>query len=274
MKLKQLIIKSIVLLLLPFLGRSQYLEIGITGGGSNFLGDVGPYSFDLPQGYHAGFLMRYNFNRFWSIRAQANYGLLQSDDARSSIALRKERNLSFRSVVREAYIVAEFNFFEYQPGTKLWHTPYINGGFGVFSFNPEAQFDGNWYELRELRTEGQGTSVGNSAPYAEASSFFIFSLGYKFALGSFTSLAIESSFRSTYTDYLDDVSGFYADPMVLENEVSLLSANLADRSFSGSDKENILRGDPSNQDWYIFTGISIQFKFGELYEKCANFVGN
>jgi hypothetical protein len=99
-------------------------------------------------------------------------------------------------------------------------------------------------------------------------------LGYKFALGSFTSLAIESSFRSTYTDYLDDVSGFYADPMVLENEVSLLSANLADRSFSGSDKENILRGDPSNQDWYIFTGISIQFKFGELYEKCANFVGN
>jgi hypothetical protein len=274
MKLKQLIIKSIVLLLLPFLGRSQYLEIGIAGGGSNFLGDVGPYSFDIPQGYHGGFLVRYNFNRFWSLRAQANYGLIEADDARSNIAFRNERNLSFRSVVQEVYAVAEFNFFEFQPGTKLWHTPYINGGFGIFSFNPEAQFDGEWYGLRDLRTEGQGTSVGTSAPYAEASSYFIFSLGYKFALGSFTTLALESSFRSTNTDYLDDVSGFYADPAVLEAEVSQLSANLADRSLSGSNKENILRGDPSTQDWYIFTGISIQFKFGELYEKCASFVGN
>jgi hypothetical protein len=274
MKLKQLIIKSIVLLLLPLLGRSQYLEIGIAGGGSNFIGDVGPYSLDVPQGYHAGFLMRYNFNRHWSFRAQANYGLIQADDDRSNMSIRNERNLSFRSEIREAYVVAEFNFFQYQPGTKLWHTPYINGGFGLFSFNPEAKIDGEWYELRPLKTEGQGTSVGAGAPYANASSFFIFSLGYKFALGSYTSLAIETSFRSTYTDYLDDVSGFYANPAVLENEVSPLSATLADRSFSGSDKENILRGDPSNQDWYIFTGISIQFKFGELYEKCANFVGN
>ena len=274
MKLKQLIIKSIVLLILPFLGRSQYMEIGIAGGGSNFLGDVGPYSFDIPQGYHAGFLMRYNFNRFWSVRAQANYGLIEADDARSNIAFRNERNLSFRSVVQEVYAVAEFNFFEFQLGTKLWHTPYINGGFGIFSFSPEARFDGQWYDLRTLRTEGQGTSVGTAAPYAEASSYFIFSLGYKFALGSFTTLALESSFRSTNTDYLDDVSGFYADPEILEAEVSQLSANLADRSLSGSNKENILRGDPSTQDWYIFTGISIQFKFGELYEKCADFVGN
>lgn len=274
MKHKQLIIKTIVLLLWPFLGRSQYAEIGISAGGSNFLGDVGPYSIDLPQGYHAGFLFRYNFNRFWSLRLQGNYGLVQADDARSSLNYRQERNLSFRSEIREAYAVAEFNFFEYQPGTKLWHTPYINGGFGVFGFSPEANLNGDWYDLRTLRTEGQGTSAGSSAPYAEASSFFIFSLGYKFALGSFTSLAVESSFRSTYTDYLDDVSGFYADPQILVDEVSPLSATFADRSLSQSDKENILRGDPSNRDWYIFTGISITFKFGELYERCANFVGN
>lgn len=103
--------------------------------------------------------------------------------------------------------------------------------------------------------------------------FFVFSLGYKWSLGSFTSIALETSFRNTYTDYVDDVSGYYAQPQVLREEVSELSATLADQSLSQSNKENILRGDPTNRDWYIFTGFTLQFKFGELYEKCENFIG-
>jgi len=83
---------------------------------------------------------------------------------------------------------------------------------------------------------------------------------------------LESSFRNTYTDYLDDVSGYYAEPIILREEVSELSATLADRSLNQSNKENILRGDPTNRDWYIFTGVTMQFKFGELYEKCADFI--
>tara|TARA_B100001115_G_C15833306_1_gene416268 strand:- start:1280 stop:2104 length:825 start_codon:yes stop_codon:yes gene_type:complete len=273
MKHKSFIIKSILLLILPLCSTAQYLEAGINGGGSNFLGDVGPYRIDVPRGYHAGLLFRYNFNRYWSLRFQGNYGMIAADDANSTLDERKERNLNFRSEIWEAYAAAEFNFFEFEPGTKLNHTPYINAGFGIFSFNPEANYNGDWIALRPLRTEGQGTSLGSGSPYATASSYFIFSLGYKWGLGRFSSIAIESSFRNTYTDYLDDVSGYYADPVVLSTEVSELSATLADRSLSQSNKENILRGDPTNRDWYIFTGITLQFKFGELYEKCANFIG-
>ncbi len=273
MKHKSFIIKSILFLLLPFMGSAQYLELGVNAGGTNFLGDVGPYRIDIPRGYHAGFLMRYNFNRYWSVRFQGNYGWISADDANSGLTERQERNLSFRSEIWEAYAVAEFNFFEFEPGTKQNHTPYINAGFGIFGFDPEANLDGSWIDLRSLRTEGQGTSVGTSAPYATASSFFVFSLGYKWSLGRFTSIALESSFRNTYTDYVDDVSSYYADPQVLREEVSELSATLADRSLSQSNKENILRGDPTNRDWYIFTGFTLQFKFGELYEKCENFIG-
>jgi hypothetical protein len=274
MKHKSFIIKSILFLLVPLFGQAQYLEAGINGGGSNFIGDVGPYRVDAPRGYHGGLLLRYNFNRYWSLRFQGNYGSIAAADANSNFTDRQERNLSFRSQIWEGYVAAEFNFFEFEPGTKMNHTPYINAGYGLFSFSPEASLDGTWYDLRSLRTEGQGTSAGGGAPYATASSFFVFSLGYKWSLGSYSSIALESSFRSTYTDYLDDVSGYYIDPEILIEEVSELSATLADRSLSQSNKENILRGDPTNNDWYIFTGFTLQFKFGKLYEKCANFIRN
>ncbi len=272
MKHKSFIIIALIIASLPFAAKAQYLEAGFNGGGSNFIGDVGPYRIDLPRGYHGGLLLRYNFNRYWSIRFQGNYGLIAADDANSGLDERKERNLSFRSEIWEVYSAAEFNFFEFEPGTKMNHTPYINAGFGVFTFNPQARYNGSWYDLRPLRTEGQGTSVGASAPYATASSYFVFSLGYKWSLGRYSAFALESSFRSTYTDYLDDVSGYYADPQILVEEVSELSATLADRSLSQSNKENLLRGNPSTNDWYIFTGFTLSFKFGELYEKCSDFI--
>lgn len=273
MKHKHFII-NIVLFLLPLFSTGQYLEIGVNGGGSNFIGDVGNYGMDLPRGFHAGALFRYNFNNHWAVRINANYGQIEARDSWSSLEDRQNRNLSFRSEIREAYAVAEFNFFPFEPGRKsMSHTPYINGGFGVFSFSPEAQYESQWYDLRSLRTEGQATSFGGGSPYATASSFFVFSLGYKWSIARWSSIALESSFRTTYTDYLDDVSGYYADPEVLSEEVSELSRILADRSLSPSNKENTLRGNPANRDWYIFTGITIQFRFGELYEKCASFVG-
>ena len=105
--------------------------------------------------------------------------MIAADDANSTLDERKERNLNFRSEIWEAYAAAEFNFFEFEPGTKLNHTPYINAGFGIFSFNPEANYNGDWIALRPLRTEGQGTSLGSGSPYATASSYFIFSLGYE-----------------------------------------------------------------------------------------------
>jgi hypothetical protein len=270
---KQFIFKIIVALS-PLLSWGQYSEIGVYGGGSNFLGDVGPYGLDLPQGYSAGIFYRYNFDYHWSVRAQANYGFIKATDSRSNIDFRKDRNLSFQSEIWEVGAVAEFNFFEYRPGTKNWHTPFINAGFGFFWFDPMASFQGELVSLQSLRTEGQGTSVNSDVPYYTTSTFFSFGLGYKFAVGRITTIGVESSFRSTYTDYLDDVSGFYADPEILKEEVSELAAIMADRSLTGGDKENLRRGNPANRDWYIFTGVTLQVKFVEFYEKCASFVGN
>lgn len=252
--------------------KAQYSEIGLFGGGTNFIGDVGDYDFHLPKDFAAGIFYRYNFNNHWAIRVQGNYGRVRNADSLSDYADRLNRNLSFESEIWEGYAALEFNFLEFEPGTKHNHTPYVLGGFGMFSFNPKTEYQGQMYELRELGTEGQNSRATDKGYYAEASSFFIFGMGYKWAIGDFTSIGIEATFRSTNTDYLDDVSGKYADPAAIEAAHGSVAAALSDRSLSQNNTENNYRGNPANDDWYIFTGVTLQFKFGELYEKCTNFI--
>lgn len=252
--------------------QAQHFEVGMFAGGSNFIGDVGNYRPHLPTGYSGGLFVRYNFNRHWALRLHGNYGHISNADSLSGMAYRQQRNLSFESEIWELGLTAEFNFLEFEPGTNHWHTPYLMGGFGIFSFNPMAEYAGEMYELRPLGTEGQQTSANNAAFYAEGSSFLLFGMGYKWAIGDFTSIGVESTFRSTATDYLDDVSGFYPEPGVLLEERGEVAAALSDRSLTESNKQDALRGNPANNDWYIFTGITLQFKFEELYEKCTSFV--
>lgn len=263
---------KILLLFLPFAGMAQWAEVGLFAGGSNFIGDVGNYGIHLPQGYAGGAFFRYNFNRHWSVRAGGNYGFIKADDAMSGRDWRNNRNLSFQSEIWEAYAVAEFNYFEFEPGSPYWHTPYLVGGFGLFWFNPKAELNGDLYELQPLGTEGQGTEINPNAPYALASSYFCFGMGYKFAINRLTTISVESTFRHTNTDYLDDVSGLYPNQERLEQLSGELTARFSDRSLTDGDKEFMQRGNPDNTDWYIFTGITLQIKFEEIYEKCANFV--
>lgn len=264
----------LALLLLPAAQRAQYAEVGINGGGTNFIGDVGNYGVHLPQGYMGGAFFRYSFDRRWSIRGGGNYGTIANDDAMSTMDYRRNRNLSFRSSIWEGYVLMEFNYRQYEPGSKYWHTPYLLGGIGIFGFNPEARYEGEWHELQPLGTEGQGTGQNDQPPYARASRFVLFGLGYKFALTRKVSLGIETTFRSTVTDYLDDVSGRYPDPELLREQNGELAAALSDRSLQDAEWERRFRGDPTNDDWYIFTGVTLQVKFESFVEKCANFVGN
>jgi hypothetical protein len=54
--------------------------------------------------------------------------------------------------------------------------------------------------------------------------------GFKFRVGRQTGITIEGAVRKTFTDYLDDVSGVYADPVILLNEGGPDVAFLADPS--------------------------------------------
>ena len=98
--------------LIAFSSNAQYNEIGVFGGGTNFLGDVGNQALSLPQGWVAGVSFRHQFDYHYGLRAQASMGTLANNDASSSSVSKQERNLSFQSSIWEVSLMLEINFLQ------------------------------------------------------------------------------------------------------------------------------------------------------------------
>jgi hypothetical protein len=270
--LKTFILRSLITFSLIFFviarATAQYSEIGVYGGGSHFIGDVGHYGMHLPQGYSTGLIFRNQFNNYYSIRAHFMYGTIYNDDKISNLAYRNMRNLNFSSTIYEGAVIMEFNFFEFETGRRSNHSPYIYAGIGMFRFNPTTTFDGQVVELQPLRTEGQGTSLSNNGPYGLNALSFPFGIGYRFSLNYVMGISIECGFRPTSTDFLDDVSGLYVNPALLSAEKGELAARLSDRSVGGYENAGKPRGNSQTNDWYIFSGVTLFFKLTSRREKC------
>ena len=115
---------------------------------------------------------------------------------------------------------------------------------------------------------GQGTPVNAAAPYGRVSVAVPFGMGYRWAVGRKMSVSLEVGFRKTFTDYLDDVSTTYADPNVLATYNGTLSAQLSNRSKTAGDRTGLFRGEEARKDWYIFTGLNLEFYLRSPREKC------
>ena len=87
-------------------------------------------------------------------------------------------------------------------------------GAGIFSFNPQAKLNGQWYALQPLHLEGQGFKE-----YPDRSSYqlnqlnFIAGLGLRYELNSVFNARLELVHRILRTDYLDDVSNIMSIPI-------------------------------------------------------------
>ena len=144
-------------------------------------------------------------------------------------------------------------------------------GFTATGFNPKTEYEGRLVELRPLGTEGQF----RSEEYATMSSAWLYGGGFKVDLSYRISLNAEIAARALASDYLDDVSGVYADIDDIRRLRGNTAAALADRSIPipGVDKSQlgqpgVQRGNSKNNDTYIYAGIGILYYFGDL--KCPD----
>jgi hypothetical protein len=257
---------------LPLFGFGQLSEFGLGGGGTNFLGDVGNYGVSLPQRWYGTAEFRHQFDEHYAIRASGSYGQIYANDAQSSLDYRVDRNYEFRSNIFEAAVIMEFNFLPYITGSKTKnHSSYIFGGIGLFTFNPQGKYNDEWVDLQPLSTEGQGTSLAQITPYGRTGFSLPFGMGYRVSLSQDVSMAFEVGFRTTSTDYLDDVSSDYVDPTLLAQEKGDVAAYFADRSLSSSDKTGTARGNSLTNDWYVFSGIKFFFALTPKRERCKKF---
>ena len=270
--MKRLLLLSLGILILHIETKSQELyrnEVGIFLGGSYYTGDLNPNKHFLQTKFAGGLLYRYNISPRWALKVSALIGGLEASDQNSKANI--ERNLSFRSYIFDFSPQIEFNFLQYIMGDKKhFISPYIFAGLSVFNFDPKAQENGQWYALHSLGTEGQGTTIpGKNKPYSLTSIALPFGLGVKISPARFLSLGLEWGIRKTFTDYIDDVSTVYPDPVILAAENGAIAAALSDRSLTDQGKHvDLERGNSRTKDWYVFTGLTATIRIKTKSARC------
>lgn len=257
---------------------SLYGQQGWEAGGwlgvSHYFGDLNTNLRLTDPGYAGGIVARYNFNKRVCLKFSGNYGTVSAQDADSENLFERARNLSFRSVVVDGAAQMEFNFLTYTHGSKdEFFTPYLFAGLNVFYFNPQAEYNGQWVDLRPLGTEGQF----RGEEYYTTQLGLVYGMGLKIDLNYRLSLNLELSGRRLFTDYLDDVSTVYADKDDLEKLRGEVAVALSDRSLllQGVNEDGQLsqpgrqRGNSVTKDAYAMLGLGLVYYFGDL--KCPEY---
>jgi len=151
---------------------------------------------------------------------------------------------------------------------------YLTAGVGIARFNPQANFQGNWYDLRDFGTEGQ-LQDGGPSPYSQFTVILPFGIGFRVELDKQWSMGLEVAHRTTFTDYLDDVSTEYFNNDLIREEQGELAAFFADPSLGfyvdengstvelNSTGEGLQRGDPDDNDAYFFTSFAVYYKLAK-----------
>ncbi|MCK9480380.1 MAG: DUF6089 family protein [Bacteroidia bacterium] len=275
--------------------RETALDFGILIGGSNYMGELTKSILPVFKETHlaGGLIIRYNLSQSISLRATAMYMRISGDDKNfDSDAFRRRRNLNFRSDIFEFSGGFEWNLLGwYQSRTRLASSPYLFGSVGVYRFNPTTQFfyyaglpnqdpslasqNGNWIELQPLSTEAQETTKNNEQKrYALTQVCIPFGVGYKFQLSDNWTAGIEFGARKTFTDYLDDISTKYWDPIIVGGAGGYMANAVRDRSYEVGEKpfmEEDARGNKKTKDWYMFAGVHITYRILGGKVPCFNF---
>ncbi len=239
-------------------------EIGGLVGQSYYLGDLNQTGHFPSSNTHLtwGVTIRQPLNARWAMKGTYFNGKLSGSDASSKNSANRNRNLSFETPINEFSFVFEFNFLRYHSFIIRDHfSPYLFGGAGLGFINPRAELNGNQYDLRELRTEGQ------SRPYSKGQFVIPFGLGTKFKFSHRVMFAIEYGIRKTFTDYIDDVSTAYPeDP----TSISTTAQALSNRTIE-PDGRNIWgtqRGNPNKNDFYTNATFTMTIRLGKQPNLC------
>lgn len=212
------------------------------------------------------------------------YARVSGRDNLTQDPYRQNRNLNFRSPILEFSGQMEFYFVKKRDGSRYklrqiagakkvdmeW---YMFLGIGGFWFNPKGQYNGNWYALQPIGTEGQNL-VPTRRPYRRFSGCIPYGVGGKYGIDQNLSVGFEIGFRYTFTDYLDDVSTTYVDKTLMLANQGQLATNLADPSFGTFPTQTQAgeqRGDPRYKDMYMFFMFTVNYKLTDQRGRLPKF---
>ena len=236
----------------------------------------------------AGAYLRYKVNKRLAFSTNFDWIRITDRDAYTTYAPRRARNANFRNDLLELGGRAEVTiWYDNDVGNKGYYNPdfkvFLFAGLAGYSSNPkgqifkdgDVQYGGEWFELRDWKTEGQKSSYSKFGLAIPAG------IGAYFTYKKKWRVQWDLSWRTVFTDYLDDVSTVYANPgsndpkateyvnnqtyqglldaLVAENP-QYTANDLSIENFQISDNPTAYqspRGDATHNDSYLTTQLTV-----------------
>tara|TARA_B100001175_G_scaffold314846_1_gene325073 strand:+ start:3182 stop:3877 length:696 start_codon:yes stop_codon:yes gene_type:complete len=218
----------IVLLCFNLPSKAQFHQVGAFFGASNYIGDVGATNFLSPENPAFGLVYKWNRTTRYSLRANAMVTNIKKSDYSPVDFARFNRKYRFENQIMEFSVGAEVNYYDFNlHANDKKIAPYLFLGVGFIRYNLF------YHEPKTLENIDYGKGSNIALPAI---------IGAKANISPFIVLGLELGVRYTFTDNLD---GSYP-----ETEDSITN----DLKF----------GNLHNNDWYVFTGLTISFTFGDL----------
>ncbi len=223
---------NLLLCLFPFMViDAQIHEIGVFVGGSNYVGDVGLTTYVSPNEPAFGIVYKYNKSPRHAYRFSYTQSRITGNDLDSKEPSRNQREYHFENSLKEVSLALEFNFFDF----NLHDTKRKISPY-IYSGLSYIRYD-NLYVLNGETRKDKG-----------ANSLAIpMTLGVKSNITPYIIVALEVGARYTFTDNLDG---------------------------SNPKKESLKMlqfGNINNNDWYVFSGLTLTYTFGNRPCYCAEY---
>jgi hypothetical protein len=215
--------------LFAFSTNAQIHEIGVFLGGSNYIGDVGSTTYIAPKEPAFGILYKWNKSPRHSYRFSYSQSKIVANDKDSKEPSRYTREYLFENNIKEVSLGLEFNFFD----------------FNLHEIEKKITpyiYSGLTYFIQDKLYVDNGITYKNK----NGNSFAIpINIGVKSNISPHMVLAVEVGARYTFTDNLD-------------------GSNPKNTSYS-----NLKFGNINNNDWYVFSGLTLTYTFGNTPCYCA-----
>lgn len=263
-----------------------YFEMGASLHAMNCITDIGGANGDKTyylnemrlQNFRpgAGAYVTVMYQNYIGARLEGTWGKIRSADSdikpdTYNAKSRKIRNLSFRSNIAEVTFMLEFHPLLLLNKEKKWLAePYIVGGFGYFTYNPQTQYKGNWVDLQPLHTEGEGFSEYPAVSNYKLSQANIpAGIGVRYNVSPRVNVRLEYLHRILSTDYLEDVSNKkFINSAAFDKNLSPVLAADAKALFNRSSQPSVSprRGNPDNNDTYMSFSLKVGVILGREYK--------
>jgi hypothetical protein len=219
-----------IFLISGLVAQSQIHEVGVFLGGSNYVGDIGKMTYIAPNEGTFGILYRWNKSPRHSWRVSYTQSKITANDKEASAPSRKQRDYNFENSIKEISLGLEFDFFDFN-----LHDSKTKFTPYVYSGLSYVRYDGLYFVNDYSKIDKKYGTIA-----------IPMTIGIKTKFINHIILGFEAGARYSFKDDFD-------------------GSNPTNKKF-----ESLKFGNINSNDWYVFTGFTVTYTFGNKPCYCAD----